>query len=244
MFININSDAVVRHTATLERISRSALPVAVRQTLNMTALNVKQKTMPLESKVFIHRNPTFWGATSKVNFAKGFDINTMQSEVGFMPQTGKKESGGATQDLEKQENAGSIEHRAFIPLAGARVANSFNRRVKDKMRIAAIKDKIVDAKKSNAKTKSGQWFSSAMFAGSGGFVLSAWKNSRGNRMLMRIDAASKGGIKYTPVYSVKGGRNVKVKATHFMKKASLMSASEMEQFYIINAEKQIAKIRG
>jgi hypothetical protein len=244
MFININSDAVVRHTATLERISRSALPVAVRQTLNMTAMNVKQKTMPLTSELFVHRNPTFWGATSKVNFAQGFDINSMQSEVGFLPQGGAKEVGGATQDLEQQENAGSIEHRAFIPLAGARVAGSFNRRVTDKMRLKAIKSKIVDAKKSNAKTNAGKWFSSAMFAGKGGFVLSAWRNSRGNRMLMRIDSATKGDIQYTPVYSVKGGRNVNVKATHFMKKASLMSASEMEQFFILNAEKQIAKIRG
>ena len=252
MVLDINSDAVVAFTNTLEKMHRSAFPVAVREALNMAAFDVKKVTMPKSSKVFTQRNPTFFKATSKVAPAQGFDIKTMKSVVGFMPQSGVKESGGATKDLEQQEHSGSIEHRSFIPLAGARTGNNYNRGVSAKMRMAVIKSKIVDAKKSKAKTKAGRFFSSATFAnnfygfGGGGFVLSEWKNSKGNRLLMSIAGISRSGgntkLKYKPVYAVKSNRSVRVQATHFMSKASNTSANKIEQAYITAAKKQIARL--
>lgn len=246
MQLNIDSKAVVTYTNTLEKMHRSALPVAIRGALNAAAFDVKKNTMPKEANIFVKRNPTFFKSTSKVQPATGFDIKSMKSVVGFMPQSGAKESGGATEDLKQQEDSGKIEHRAFIPLAGARSGGNYNRRVSNKMRMSVIKSKIVDAKKSKARTKAGQFFSSAIHAGVGGFVLSSWRNGKGSRMLMRIDGISKTAtgnkVKYKHVYSVKGGRDVQVKATHFMSKASNESANKIEAAYIKEAKKQIERL--
>lgn len=247
MELNINSEAVVAFTNKLEKMHRSALPLAIRGALNAAAFDVKTRTMPKEAKVFVQRNPTFFKSTSKVDMANGFNVNTMQSVVGFLPQTGAKESGGATKDLEQQEYSGEIGNRSFIALKGARAGNSFNRRVKNKMRLAVIKSKIVDAKKSKARTNSGKFFSSAQYVGVGGFVLSNWRNKQGNRLLMSIDSIKRDGgnskVKYTPVYSVKGNRSVKVKSTKFMRKASTESANKIELYFIEQAERQIAKLK-
>jgi|GEM_PF-1257423 len=246
-FIDINSNAVVRHTARLERMHRSALPIAVRGSLNSAAFDVKKDTMPMEAKVFIHRAPTFFKATSKVNPAKGFDIRTMQSMVGFLPQSGSpKEKGGATEDLQQQEHSGTIGHRAFIPLKQARAGGSWNRRVTNKNRMSAINDKIVDSKNSAGRTKAAKFFSSAKHAGKGGLVIGNKTNGKGNKLLLRINSITRSGgrtiVNSTPLYSVKGKRAVKIKQTKFMEKASLLSAAKVEKYYIIEAQKQIAKL--
>lgn len=258
MQLNINSSAVVVFTNKLEKLHKSALPVATREALNTAAFDVKKNTMPKEAKVFTQRNPTFFKSTSKVQPAKGFDIKSMKSIVGFMPQSGAKESGGATEDLKQQEDSGTIGHRSFIPLAGARAGGNYNRRVSNKMRLAVIKSKIVDAKKSKARTKAGQFFSSAWHAGKGGIVIGN-KMSNGSRMLLRINSVTrikktvttKAGKTYTagntvvnstPIYSLKKNRVVKIKQTKFMQKASLESQKIIEQAYITAAEKQIQRL--
>lgn len=247
MELNIDSKAVVVFTNKLDKMHKSVLPNVIRTTLNSAAYYVKKTTMPKESKVFTQRNPTFFKATSKVQQATGFDIKSMKAIVGFMPQGGAKEKGGATEDLKQQEDSGSIDHRSFIPLKGARVSGNWNKNVSVKMRMAVIKSKIADAKKSNAKTNAGRFFSTAWHVGKGGFVLSNWRNKQGNRILMRIDSLNRSGgnsdVKYTNVYSVKGNRSVKVKATNFMKKASTESANKLELLFIENAKKQIAKLK-
>jgi len=263
MFLNINADAVVVHTAKLETMHRSALPVAVRQALNNAAFDVKQNTMPKESDVFVHRSPTFFKATSRVEAAKGFDINTMRAVVGFLPPGGAKESGGATKDLEQQEYGGTIGHRAFIPLAKARTGSSYQRRVKSDLRLAAIQKEIIDSRNSNlhgVKNDKERFLLTAISVGKGGFVIGTGKNAKGNRMLYRINSVhrlknsstAKDGKKYesgntvvnsTAIYSVKSKREVKPKATHFMQKASNKSANKLDNYFIAAAKKQIAKLK-
>lgn len=241
--LNINSDAIVAHTARIEQIGKSALPVAVRGALNRAAFDVKTDTMPKSAKRFTQRSPTFFKSQSKVKPAQGFDIKTMQSEVGFIPASGAKESGGATEDLEQQEHGGKIGHRAFVPLKAARAGSSYNRRVSNKNRMAALRSKIKDAKKSGAATDKGKWFSSAIHAGVGGVVIS----NTNPRQLRRINKIMrKGGntiIGSTAIYSVEKNRKVKIKATNFMRKASNESAAKVERYFIEEANKQIAKVK-
>lgn len=246
MQLNINSDAVVAHTAKLERLHRTALPRAILVSLNAAAFDVKTNTMPKSAKRFIQRSPTFFKATSKVAPAKGFDIKSMQATVGFIPPSNAKEKGGATKNLEQQEHSGTIGHRAFIPMKQARAGGSWNRNVSPKNRMAAIRNSIKDARKSKAKTLQGKWFSTAMHAGKGGLVLGN-KVVNGARMLMRINSIHRDGrstrINATPLYSVKKNRAVRVKQTRFMQKASIESAKKVERYYIIEAEKQIARLK-
>lgn len=241
--LNIDSSAVARHTEQLRQLHRSALPVAIRGSLSKAAMNVKQDTMPKSSNIFIKRNPTFFKSTSNVDFAKGFDVNTMRATVGFMPQSGAKETGGATTDLQQQEQRGKIGHRSFIPLASARTGNAWSKNVKAAMRTKAIMSKIVDSKDINAKTKKGQFMASARHAGKGGFLIGNNLSKNGNKLLWFIKSVDKNKVKAIPIYSVRSHRNVAVKATNFMRNASLKSSLRIEQYFIQEAEKQIAKYK-
>lgn len=239
--ININTDAAVRFTARLERLNRSALPVAVRNTLNKAAFDVKKNTMPERAaRTFINRSPNFFKANSKVVPATGFAISSMKSKVGFIPKSGTDKS---VDDLEQQEHGGSIGGRSLIPLKQARAGGSWNKRVRANLRIDKIKGHIVDPDEAGAKNNrnKGQAFvKSAVHAGKGGLIFSG-KTVMQIKSLKRIKGNTM--VKATPIYSVKKGRQVRPKATAFMKKSSMESAKKMEQDFINEAKKQIAKVR-
>lgn len=242
MLLNVNTDAAIAFTAKLERISRSALPVVVRQTLNSAAYDVKQNTMPMEANRFVHRKPTFFKANSKVQAAQGFDINAMAATVGFIPKPGDKSH--SVEDLEQQEYGGQIDNRAFIALPAARTGKSWNRMVQRSMTMGNITNSITDALNANGKTKQQQYIKSAVHAGKGGFVLGTDRKN-GNRFLLHINGVKRVGrdtvISSTKVYIVKAGRQVTPDSKYrgFMRSASLMSAAQMEAKYILLAEKRI-----
>lgn len=243
--ININTSAVVRHTARLEKLHRSALPVAVRQTLSKAAFDVKMRTMPAQAdKNFEKREPNFFKANSKVTPAKGFDMKSMVATVGFIPLKGTNK---AVDDLKQQEDGGNIGGRTFIALRDARVSGSWRKKPRARMRLADIDNKIIDSKKGKGKNSRERFTRSALHAGKGGFVLGEKKTSGGSRILFEIRSVvrKKGNtvVKSKPIYAVKSGRVVKPAATHFMRKASLQSAKGMEIMYIAEANKQIAKYK-
>lgn len=243
--LNINSDALVRHTARLEQMHKSALPIAVRQTLSRAAFDVKKVTMPAESDVFIHRKSTFFKSNSKVEPAKGFDISTMKAMVGFVPKPGDKSH--SVEDLEQQEDGGAIGDRAFVPLKDARAAKAWGRMPKNALRWTMIKSKILNAENVNGPAPGQNFIKSAIYAGKGGFVIGTTVNANGNKMLYlinsikRVDGDTK--INSTPIYAVKAGRKVHPEAQHFMKKASDKSAGKMDAIFIEEANKQLAKIK-
>lgn len=241
VFLNINSDAVVKHTARLERMGKTQLPVAVRSALNSAAFNVKKNTMPAQAKAsFIQRKPTFFQANSKVTPAKGLAVKNMQAIVGFVPKSGTDKS---VDDLEQQEHGGDIMGRSFIPLATARTGGSWNKNVKSNLRISDVKKKIVDASDAKGGNDKEKFIKSALHAGKGGFVIGTGTNSEGNRTLFHIRSIKRIGkstvIKSIAVFSVKGGRKVNPGATHFMELASRKSATRMEEYFITAAKKMI-----
>ena len=114
VLFSIDTKASKDFAAKLQQMKASAFPNAVRETLSKAALNVKQKTMPISAKkAFTERQKNFFKANSKVDFAKGKDIKTMQSEVGFISEKLKGNSNYAVKDLEAQENGGQITNRSF-----------------------------------------------------------------------------------------------------------------------------------
>jgi hypothetical protein len=236
--------AVRQYGDRLIAVSRSAYPVVIRQTLNSTAYDQKQRTMPAATNIFTQRKQSFFKANSKVVAAQGFDINTMVAVVGFAPKAGDKSH--AVEDLEQQEHGGEIGNRAFVPLAAARTSRSWNRMVKANLRLAQINEQMVDSrnvkmkrKYSTGKNKRQQWIKSAIYAGKGGLVLGT-DRKKGSRLLLYINSVhrlkgnrsgrTKGDtvINATPVYQVKRGRKVMVHGRNFMEKASMASAETMQ----------------
>lgn len=249
MRLNVNSSAVVRNTARLEKMHRSALPVAIRGALNNAAFDVKQSTMPRSAKkAFVHRQPNFFKANSKVEMAKGFDVKTMKSTVGFIESKLKGARNFAVKDLEEQEHGGSIKGRSMIPLDPSRVGSSSTRPVKVKYRLSTLKN-VINANNVKANSKKQRFIKAAFMAkklhGDEAFVLG--NKRRGQRMtLSKIDSISsnknKLSLKRTAVYSYEKGFVAKVKPKKFMQRASQESGLKIEHYYIEQARRQIERL--
>lgn len=257
--LHVDSAAVVAQTNRLEKINAKAMPDAVRGALNNAVYDVKQRTMPQTASRFEKRKPNFFKSQSRVEPARGRDLATMRAMVGFVAPG--NDPGHAVKDLEEQEHGGAIDNRAFIPLKGARVSKSWGRSVKNDMRMAAIRSKIVDSE-DNTSGRNGKekFIRSAIHAGKGGFVIGNNVNSKGNRVVLRINSVhklrkplkTKGGKKYnkgatvvnsTAVYVVKGGRKVRVRGTHFMEKASVQSGNRLPEYFGKQFRRQMERLR-
>lgn len=266
MLLNVNMNAVVQHTKTLEQISRSALPVAVRTALNSAAFDVKKNTMPTAAAAtFEKRQPNFFKANSKVDMAKGFEIKSMRAIVGFVSLSGTNH---AVDDLQQQEHGGNIGGRSFIPMNQARVANSPSKLVRKNLRMQILNNmQFIDAHKVRVqvlndnqngrfrmvrgRNKKQQYIRAAFKAkelyGNNAFVLgNVTAHGRTLSLINSISTDAKHRVltmKRTPLYTFEKGRHVRVAATNFMKRASLESGIKLDKFYVDAAEKQIAKIR-
>lgn len=264
--ININADATVVYAAKLESMSRSALPIAVRRTLNSAVLDVKSNTMIAQSdKAFKKRKPSFFRATSAAEMAQGLDISSMRGVVGFVAPTGVKESGYATKDLEEQEEGGSIDKRAFIATNAGRTAAG---NVRDNLRMSVVKHHIIDADKmvggmtrgihggvgrgqSWSMQDDAQKFVAAAVKvgfggnGAGGLVIGTDRHRNGSRGVYMILGIKRVGrdmkVKSKEVYTVRGGRQAHVKPTHFMNHACVLTAKKMEYMFIKHAQTAINK---
>lgn len=123
-FININNAEIVKFTNKLEKLHKSAMPVAVRQTLNDAAFDARKGLIKKFKKNFIIRNRTFITSHTAVNKCQNtFDINKMVSETGIIK--GKTKSGDL---LEKQEIGGNIQ-RQRIPGSSVRMGSNFRKPV-------------------------------------------------------------------------------------------------------------------
>jgi hypothetical protein len=246
--IDINMDATLKFAHTLDKLHRSALPTAVRDALNRTAFDVKQNTMPYTAAAtFTNRSPNFFKANSRVDLAKGWNVNNMSAKVGFISNNLKGSSNYAVEDLEEQEHGGTIDKKTFIPTDQARGGNKA-KAVRPSNRLEKIKKKIVDSNKMQGRNKFQQFIKAAVTVGTGGYVISHFKKD----ILLKINSIGKASrgkgrtglkVKATPLYSVKKNRSVHVKETDFMRTASVISGSKMDMFFNSAAQKQVDKFK-
>lgn len=238
MKLNVNTNAVVKFSRDLQRLHRSAFPSAIRGALNKTAFDVKTNTMPTSAnKTFVNRSPNFFKANSKVEVATGFNINSMKSKVGFIESKLKGSNNYAIDDLEKQEEGGSIGGKSFVPLDTAR-KSGYKTAIKNNFRLTNI-NKISKARNSKGNNKKQKFIKAVIKAGRGGFVLGG-----SNQILFKIERLSikkKFKVKLLPLYRFKRNGKIKVKPTHFMETASNVSHNKIEKYYIEEAKFQINK---
>ncbi len=222
-YLNVNTDKVVAFANKLEKLHRSDFPVAVRKTLNDVALDAKRtELLKSANKAFtMRRSDGFFKRFSGVKFAKGFDLNSMYSEMGIAPGSGQGSI--AARNLEKQELGGKVGKRSFIPLDGARTGSSDSRRVKK----ANYSDNLdyID----NDKAKQGDLSVASAFV--------AKKQKRPVRIgnnIARVKTVKSSGrgrnakmiIRTTNIYSYRKNRSVKLKRRPFVGPAAMKSAKK------------------
>jgi len=215
---DINTKSSIDLTVKLGKLHRSALPVAVRGTLNEMAFETKKMLPQTASRKVITRNKSFFRAFSSVERARGFNINGMESIVGINPDKGSKVAEG----LEKQETGGAIQGRKLIPHDKGRTSGSHGKRLKKKHRFGNIR--IGDVK------KKGQ-----------GRVNYLLIKKGGKGTVFEIRKAGKK-QKLTPVYSYRSTKISRVQKSPFMKPASLMATKKIDEFYRKNAERQFKRL--
>lgn len=268
--INIESKELVRVTNRLARAGRTALPNAVKGTLNSAAFDVKKNTMPKSvKKTFTEREKTFFKSTSRVNMATGSRIEDLKSVVGFYAGQGKKETGRATKNLEQQEEGGQIGGRSFVPTDKARVSNSANKSVKTASRLGKItgienaeKVKFINAskrptapikpKKITKKAAKSRQFTIAAIRAKAKSDAEAYvlghEGKKGVRMLYKIESVStdrktgKVVIKKKAQYAYRKNRKAGIKKTGFMKRAANETHLNIGAIYQKEAIRQLKKL--
>jgi len=242
-YLNINTSATVVHTNRLKKLHRSALPNAIRNTLNKCAFYIKQDTMPKSAdRSFIKRQPNFFKANSRVEMAKGFDVNTMRSTVGFISEGLRGSNNFAVKELEQQEYGGTIPKRSFIPLDAARIGGSPTRVPTLKARLSEIEG-IVNSNLLTGASRPAKFIRAAFKAGVGGHVIGNFPNKKLYRIEKISRSTGKLNLKTKALYYFKKGRSVKIDSTGFMRRASMQSQARMDQFYISEANRIIQKVR-
>lgn len=238
--LNLDNKSVRVLTSKLEKLHRSALPVAARGTINSAAFDVKQKTMPASAKsAFVERRANFFKANSKVDMAKGFNMKTMKATVGFIDAKLSGSDNHAVKDLVQQEYGGTIKGRSFIPTDAARGGSS-TKPVRPGNRLQRIR-KLANAQKISGSNNKQRFIKAVFEVGRGGFVLA---ELNGKKYLWKVNSLNQktGKYKLTMLYTFENNRSVKVKQTSFMREATLKSANRMARFFDKEAKRQIKRL--
>lgn len=239
--ININTDAFVVLANKLEQLNRSALPVAVRQTLNAAAFDVKNKSLQdSANKNFIRRSPNFFKTFSGVNKATGWSINSMQAAVGMTDQ-GKVSARTAVSHMDIQEQGGAIKTGADY-LSAARGGNNAS-----KVRRSNYfdKSKLISGELTRPGTAKSNMVAMAFMAAKLKKNISI--NTANGRYLISVSSINKtkdGGIKINSKLMMKdrSGKPVNIAATHFSREAAAVTVSRMTGFYLKEAQKQFERV--
>ncbi len=240
-FIDINNKEIVKFANKLEKMKRSDFPVTVRETLNNMAFDVKKNTLPLMTKKkFVLRNKIFFKRFSGVEKAKGFNVDSMFSEVGIVPRQNI-----AARELEKQELGGRLKKRSFIYMKGARVGRSDARQVR---RVNYLSNKrMVQGRPNKRRSKKSQFIADAIIAErTNKFMLRNTRSGMTAFIVNKVKLSGNGNnrkafVKTEAIASYEKGRDVSVRARPFIKPASLISAKKGNDFFIKQFEKRIKK---
>lgn len=237
---NVNNDQVFKFTARLQEMHRSDFPLAVRGTLNDLAFDTKKKTLEQEFKQkFIRRNKSFLRSQSGVQKAEGWDVSTMQSEVGIIP---KAQGGEAAKGLTEQEYGGS-KKKPLVYMKQARGGSNKKLVQSGKYfnKYQTIRGDHANVKRHSRKSN---FVAAAIMAHRLGKLL-IWKGPKGDTVFLinsiYLGAKNAVHINSTPIADYEKNRLIKIQARPFLRPASEMSLRKSDQFFIANAKRRFER---
>ena len=241
--LKLDADSVIKLTVKLDKLHRSALPSAVRNTLNNAAFQTK-KEIPIQgAKRFITRRKTFLKAFSTVDKANGFKINSMVSMAGI----NSKKGADIANELEKQEFGGNLDTSRLVPHDDARISRSKERRLKRKNRLNKLEaHKASKAYRSHRGTKKSKFVAAVMSTAASGKKYMLLEN-KGTGMIYELKGLkrSKGSrgarFKLKKVFYLKKADNANVNGRGFIRAAKTEASKKINIFYKKNAEYQLKK---
>ena len=241
--LKLDADSVIKLTVKLEKLHRSALPSAVRNTLNNAAFETK-KEIPIQgAKRFITRNKGFLKAFSTVEKASGFKINSMVSMAGI----DSKKNADIANELEKQEFGGNLDTSRLVPHNDARTSKSKERRLQSRNWLTKLEaHKASKAYKSHRGTKKSKFVAAVMSTAESGKKYMLLEN-KGTGMLYELKGLKKGKsgrgpkFKLKKLFFLKKSDSANVSGRGFMRAAKNEASKKINIFYKKNAEYQLKK---
>lgn len=245
---NVNTDAVIALTAKLERLNKQAFPAAVRSTLNDGAFAMKQgNILDSAKRNMTVRNPSFFRKFTGVNRATGYNVRSMQSEVGFINTDPNKIKGKkAIEGMEHNEVGGSDATGAMY-MKKARTSNS----VKKLVRRGGRFDKSKIAKGTSSHMRSKKLANYANMMASLKEKEPTFIETNKGRFLVQVKSISskrvgkrKGQLDIKMDFLMRSRKQnvAHAKATWFVKESAIKTSKQMEGFYAKNSEYQFNKV--
>jgi hypothetical protein len=232
---NVNTDATIALTAKLERLNRSAFPNAVRSTLNDAAFHMKKKEILKSAKLNMTvRNRGLFKKFTGVQKATGYNLNSMQAVVGFVPKEGVK-GGKVPEGMEKNE-VGGTDNTGAMYVPTSRQQNRYD------------KNKLAKNHTKRVRTRGGQSSVMALMAGweEGKPVFFRSKKGIGYVVeVLRVFDMSTGKRDFKLNFLMRSRKEKpsKMKATHFVEEAAKKTIkNEIDDFYSTNATYQFQKV--
>ena len=241
--LKLDADEVIKLTVKLETLHRSALPSAVRNTLNNAAFETK-KEIPIQgAKRFITRNKGFLKGFSTVDKASGFKINSMVSMAGI----NSKKGADTANELEKQEFGGNLDTGRLVPHDDARISKSKGRRLKRKNRLNTLEaHNAGNAFKSHKGTRNSKFVAAVMSTAASGkkYML---LGSTGRGTLYELSGVKRSTntqgprFKLKKLFILKKTESANVNGRGFIRAAKTKASKKINIFYKKNAEYQLKK---
>jgi hypothetical protein len=213
---DVNNDAAIALTAKLEKLHRSAFPVAVRSTLNDAAFKAKGNIPKLAGQKFTIRQNNLYKKFIVVDKARGFDMRSMAAVVGIDGRPGKTSK--VTDGLAKQESGGTVSGRKLIPMDQARISGSYGKKLRAKNRFNRINIARPNRRKPGSKYV-------LIKKGSGGTVFDVSKKRR-----------------IIPIFTYRPTNKTQLSARPVLRPSALKAAQMMDRFYEKNAQKQFKRL--
>lgn len=253
--LNINTDAVVGLANKMDKMHRSVLPVAVRETLNTAAFETKRIIPRVADEHFVIRSKSFFRAFSRVQKAKGFNVNSFEAIVGMIDAKPGRQSEQAGRNMKQRQVGGTIGGRTFIPLPTARSGKNPKRMVRRGLRLSDLDaglNRALDTRRSKGRTRQQRFVKSAIYAVKkfGPKVLITHRGQDGAVRLFLIEQRGGGSLKtrefalqVTPIYTVEPGRTVNAgKVVPFTDIAAREVQKKLERIFVKQAEFRIKKL--
>jgi len=237
--LDLNSDELVTHVNRLERISKKAVPKAIRGTLNSLAFDTKKDTFLSESKKdFTNRTKNFFKSNSGVGMARGTDLRSMEATVGMFAKN--KNTGSAIDNMDAQMRGGLVNNRKFVPMDKARITGSKDRMVRGKNRLKKNRSKlgkIVKVSDIEGSSKGQKFVRAVLLAGVGNVVQT-------QRALIRVKKISGRKFDLEGLYYIRKDGSYKVKnPTNTMGDAAIKSMRKEQEIFKKEAERQMKYVK-
>lgn len=240
---DVNTDEVIKFSAHLEKLHKSAFPSAVKNTLNQSAFDMKKDLIPRSFKSnFKPKSGTipYVKKLLTVEKATGFNVNSMASVVGFLNPSDKTDK-RFVEGLYKQEKGGVIDD-------GLRYLKSARgERKNGKVRTENYydKSKVISGRNRGKGTRKSKFVARAYRAMKSDMPM--FMNSMKGNFLVKVKSVSSNmstkrlSFDFKFIAMDRAKKKTNLKATNFVEEAGDNSKKQIEKNYIKQAEFQIKK---